>query len=135
MLLAGKPEQASRHFRPVRLTQEAKQDVDALRRAHRTLKDAAQSGQWAFVYYHLIARLEGMQRQTALFLDPPKLGPDHLDCLIWDDRWLALEAQDTTESGNPFQGGDASCLKIALHKEVGGEQRNRTLGRARNQEW
>jgi len=108
--------------------------VDALRWANRALEDATQASQGAFLYDHFVARLEGMKRQTALVLDPAKLGPDHLDCLVWDDRRLAIEAQNAKEPGDPLQGGDAFRREIALHKKVGRKERNSALIRARIEE-
>lgn len=128
------PEHIHRHFGPIRLAKEAEQDMDTLRRADRTLKDAPQTRQRTLFYDHLIARLEGMKRQTAFFIDPEKLGPDQLDCLVRDYRGLAIETQHAIKSRDPLQGGDACYREITPYKEVGREQGNSAFGRARNQE-
>jgi hypothetical protein len=108
--------------------------MDALRWADWALEDATQAGQGAFFYDDFVARLEGMARQTAFVLDPAKLSLDHFDCLVRDDRGVAIETQNATEPRDPLQGGDAGRREIAAHKKVGREERNRALGRARIEE-
>ena len=127
------PEHAHRHFRPIGLAQEAKQNGHTLRGADRALKDATQAGQGTLFYDHLIARLEGMRRQTPLFVDPAKFGLDQLDRLIRDYGRLAIEAQNMIEPRNPLQSGNARAREVAPYKKVGRKQRNSAFVRARNQ--
>jgi hypothetical protein len=95
-------------------------------------EDTSQASKRAFLHDDFVSRPEEMARQTALFLDPGKLGPDHLDCLIRDNCGFALEAQHAIESRDPLQGGDAGRREIASYKKVGRKQRSRTPGWARH---
>jgi hypothetical protein len=109
----------------VDLSQKPQEDVDALGRTDRPLKDAAQASERARINHHFIARMKGMAWQTACCVDLLHFFVDERDGRFGYYGGPAIKAEDATQARDPPELIHSDCREITFHEQVRREERPR----------